>query len=167
MKNKHIKLQFTKQNIIKGALIYSAGDSIAAILLDEFSLFRLLGMILVGATIYAFEIPNYFSWIDKKTANLSGVKKTLAKTGLAIAYFNPIWIFRHLAFIKLFSGNFNDVNFNLLQIAGISFLVNIPISFIANCTIQNKIKLDWRFIASAIFSAIMAIYYALSETIFQ
>ncbi len=167
MKNKRIKLQFTKQNIIKGALIYSAGDSIAALLLDEFSVFRLLGMILVGATIYAFEIPNYFSWIDKKTTNLSGVKKTLAKTGLAIAYFNPIWIFRHLAFIKLFSGNFNDVNFNLLQIAGISFLVNIPISFIANYSIQNKIKLDWRFIASAIFSAIMAIYYALSETIFQ
>ncbi|PQJ82449.1 hypothetical protein [Polaribacter glomeratus] len=167
MKNNHIRLQFTKQNILKGALIYSAGDSIAAILLDEFSLFRLLGMILVGATIYAFEIPNYFSWIDKKTTNLSGVKKTLAKTGLAIAYFNPIWIFRHLAFIKLFSGNFSDVNFNLLQIAGISFLVNIPISFIANYTIQNKIKLDWRFIASAIFSAIMAIYYALSETIFQ
>jgi hypothetical protein len=167
MKNKRIKLQFTKQNILKGALIYSAGDSIAAILLDEFTIFRLLGMILVGATIYAFEIPNYFSWIDKKTTNLSGVKKTLAKTGLAIAYFNPIWIFRHLAFIKLFSGNFIDINFNLLQIAGISFLVNIPISFIANYGIQNKIKLDWRFIASAIFSAIMAIYYALSETIFQ
>jgi hypothetical protein len=167
MKNKRIKLQFTKQNIIKGALIYSAGDSIAAILLDEFTIFRLLGMILVGATIYAFEIPNYFNWIDKKTTNLSGVKKTLAKTGLAIAYFNPIWIFRHLAFIKLFSGNFNDVNFNLLQIAGISFLVNIPVSFIANYGIQNKIKLDWRLIASAIFSAIMAIYYALSETIFQ
>jgi hypothetical protein len=167
MKNKRIKLQFTKQNILKGALIYSAGDSIAAILLDEFTIFRLLGMILVGATIYAFEIPNYFSWIDKKTTNLSDVKKTLAKTGLAIAYFNPIWIFRHLAFIKLFSGNFIDINFNLLQIAGISFLVNIPISFIANYGIQNKIKLDWRFIASAIFSAIMAIYYALSETIFQ
>ena len=167
MKNKRIKLQFTKQNILKGALIYSAGDSIAALLLDEFSIYRLLGMIFVGATIYAFEIPNYFSWIDKKTTNLSGVKKTLAKTGLAIAYFNPIWIFRHLAFIKLFSGNFNDINFNLLQIAGISFLVNIPISFIANYSIQNKIKLDWRFIASAIFSAIMAIYYALSETIFQ
>ncbi|MFT7442254.1 MAG: hypothetical protein ACI9Q3_000619 [Maribacter sp.] len=167
MKNKRIKLQFTKQNILKGALIYSAGDSIAAILLNEFTIFRLLGMILVGATIYAFEIPNYFSWIDKKTTNLSGVKKTLAKTGLAIAYFNPIWIFRHLAFIKLFSGNFIDINFNLLQIAGISFLVNIPISFIANYSIQNKIKLDWRFIASAIFSAIMAIYYALSETIFQ
>ena len=124
-------------------------------------------MILVGATIYAFEIPNYFTWIDKKTKQLSGIKKTLTKTSLAVAYFNPLWIFRHLAFIKLFSGNIYDINSNLLQIALLSFLVNIPISFIANFIIQNSIKLDWRFIASAIFSSIMAIYYALSETIFQ
>ena len=32
---------------------------------------------------------------------------------------------------------------------------------------KNKIHLDWRFIASAIFSALMAIYYALSETFFN
>lgn len=167
MKNKVIKLKYTKQNILKGALIYSAGDAIAAILLDEFSIYRLLGLMLVGATIYAFEIPNYFTWIDKKTEQLSGIKKILSKTSLAIAYFNPLWIFRHLAFIKLFSGNFNNINFNLLEIAFLSFLVNIPISFLANYIIQNNIKLNWRFISSAIFSAIMAIYYALSETIFQ
>ncbi|MCI2230125.1 hypothetical protein MC378_13180 [Polaribacter sp. MSW13] len=167
MKNKTIKLQFTKQNILKGAIIYSAGDSIAAFLLDEFSIYRLLGMMFIGATIYAFEIPNYFTWIDLKTKKLSGIKKILSKTSLAIAYFNPIWIFRHLAFIKLFSGNYTDINFNLFQIAFLSFLVNIPISFAANYMIQNNIKLNWRFLASAIFSAIMAIYYALSETIFQ
>ena len=159
--------KYTKQNIIKGALIYSAGDTIAAILLDEFSIYRLLGMVLVGATIYAFEIPNYFSWIDKKTVEHTGTKRTLAKTGLAIAYFNPLWIFRHLAFIKLFSGNYHQINTDLMHIAVLSFLVNIPISFIANYLIQNKVKLNWRFMASAIFSAIMAIYYALSETIFK
>ncbi len=124
-------------------------------------------MILVGAIIYSWEVPNYFAWIDKKTVSYNGIKKTLAKTGLAIAYFNPIWIFRHLAFIKLFSGNYEQINGNLLLIAFWSFLVNIPISFIANYTIQNNIRLDWRFLASAIFSALMAIYYALSETIFQ
>ena len=74
-------------------------------------------MILVGATIYAFEIPNYFSWIDKKTTQLTGLKKTLSKTSLAIAYFNPLWIFRHLAFIKLFSGNFNDINLNIFYLS--------------------------------------------------
>ncbi len=160
-------MKFTKQNILKGAIIYSSGDTIAALLLDEFSIYRLLGIILIGATIYAFEIPNYFTWIDKKTAQLSGIKKTLFKTSLAILYFNPLWIFRHLAFIKLFSGNYNDINSHLLEIAFLSFLVNIPISIIANYIIQNKMKIDWRFLASAIFSAIMAIYYALSEIIFK
>lgn len=160
-------MKYTKQNIIRGAVIYSAGDTIAALLLTEFSIYRLLGMILIGATIYAFEIPNYFSWIDKKTISYHGIKRTLAKTGLAIAYFNPLWIFRHLLFIKLFSGNFQQIDRNLLLIAFWSFLANIPISFIANYVIQNKVRLDWRFVASAIFSALMAIYYALSETIFQ
>jgi hypothetical protein len=124
-------------------------------------------MVFIGATVYAFEIPNYFKWIDKKTTSFSGVKLTFSKTALAIAYFNPLWIWRHLIFIKLFSGNTDEINLNLLWIACLSFLVNIPISFIANYTIQNKIKLDWRFLASATFSALMAIYYALSETIFK
>jgi hypothetical protein len=160
-------LKYTKSNILKGALIYSAGDATAALLLSEFSIYRIIGMMLVGASIYAFEIPNYFAWIDRKTLSYKGVKKTLAKTALAIAYFNPIWIWRHLLFIKIFSGNLSQVNMNLLLIACLSFFVNIPISLIANYTIQNKIKLGWRFLASAIFSALMAIYYALSETIFN
>ncbi|PKH52185.1 hypothetical protein CXF68_16465 [Tenacibaculum sp. Bg11-29] len=162
-----MKLQYTKQNIFRGAIIYSVGDTIASFLLNEFSIYRFLGMVFVGATIYAFEIPNYFSWIDKKTISFNGIKKTLIKTILAIAYFNPLWIFRHLAFIKLFSGNHDQINTYLLTIAVWSFLANIPISFIANYLIQNKVKLSWRFLASAIFSAITAIYYALSETIFN
>ena len=160
-------LEYTKSNILRGALIYSTGDAIASILLNEFSIYRLLGMMLIGATIYALEIPNYFAWIDRKTTSFIGLKRTLVKTGLAIAYFNPIWIWRHLLFIKLFSWNWEQINVNLFFIASISFLVNIPISFIANYIIQNKIKLSWRFISSAIFSALMAIYYALSETIFN
>ena len=157
---------YTKQNIIKGALIYSAGDTIAALLVGEFMWVRLLAMMFLGATLYAFEIPNYFKWIDKKTKDLNGLKLTGAKTGLAVAYFNPLWIARHLFFIKLFSGNFDAISLTLLHIAFWSFLVNIPISIIANYIIQNKIKLDWRFISSAIFSGLMAIYYALSESLF-
>ncbi|MBC3845279.1 hypothetical protein H8K90_02710 [Winogradskyella echinorum] len=160
-------LHYKKQNILKGALIYSAGDTIAVLLLDEFSLTRLLGMMLVGATFYAFEIPNYFDWIVKKTQFLNGIKATLVKTGLAIAYFNPLWIARHLLFIKLFSGQFEAIGWNLLEIAFWSFLANILISFIANYIIQNRFKLKWRFLGSAIFSALMAIYYALSETLFS
>ncbi|WP_452229737.1 hypothetical protein [Lacinutrix sp. MEBiC02404] len=164
---KPFSLHYKKQNILKGALIYSAGDSIAAFLLDEFSYHRLLGMMLIGATFYAFEIPNYFDWIVKKTQFLKGIKATLTKTVLAILYFNPLWIARHLLFIKLFSGKFEAIGFHLLEIAFWSFLVNIPISFTANYIIQNRFKLKWRFMGSAVFSAIMAIYYALSETLFS
>jgi hypothetical protein len=134
--------------------------------LNEFVWSRLLGIILIGATLYAFEIPNYFKWIDKKTNSLTRLKLTITKTTLAIIYFNPLWIARHLFFIKLFSGNLNAINMHLLEIAAWSFLANIPISIAANYIIQNKIHLNWRFLASAIFSALMAIYYALSETIF-
>ncbi|MDU8885161.1 hypothetical protein RXV94_03240 [Yeosuana sp. MJ-SS3] len=134
--------------------------------MDEFSIYRLLGMVFVGATFYAFEIPNYFDWIVKKTQYLNNLKATLAKTGLAILYFNPLWIARHLFFIKLFSGQFQNIGWNILEIAFWSFLANILISFIANYIIQNFFKLKWRFLASAIFSALMAIYYALSEVLF-
>ncbi|WP_457616912.1 hypothetical protein [Lutibacter sp.] len=123
-------------------------------------------MVLIGATLYAFEIPNYFKWIDQKTKKMQGITLTLSKTLLAIVYFNPLWIARHLFFIKVFSGNFSAINTHLLEIAMWSFLVNIPISFLANFLIQNKVQLKWRFLASAIFSALMAIYYALSEVIF-
>ncbi len=158
---------YNKKNILKGAIIYAVGDTIASLLLHEFQVTRLLGMMLIGATFYAYEIPNYFAWIDKKTKNTIGIKKTIQKTALAILYFNPLWIARHLFFIKLFSQKYDSINFGLLQIAFWSFLVNIPISIIANYIIQNKIKLDWRFMASAIFSGLMAIYYAMSETLFN
>ena len=163
MKNRFL---YTRSNVIRGALIYSAGDTIAALLLNEFSWVRLLGMVLIGATVYAFEIPNYFKWIEKITSRISGYKLSLAKTSLAIAYFNPVWIFRHLIFIKLFTDHLDQIDISLFQIALWSFLVNIPISFMANYVIQNKVHLNWRFLASAIFSALMAIYYAMSETIF-
>ncbi|MCD2257754.1 hypothetical protein [Psychroserpens luteolus] len=124
-------------------------------------------MLLIGATFYAFEIPNYFDWIVKKTHHLKGIKATLTKTGLAILYFNPLWIARHLLFIKLFSGQFEAIGWPLLEIAFWSFAANILISFVANYLIQNRFKLKWRFLASALFSALMAIYYALSETLFS
>ncbi len=158
---------YTKKNILKGAIIYAIGDTIASILLHEFMWQRLLGMLFIGATVYAFEIPNYFAWIDKKTAFQNGIKKIIRKTLLAILYFNPLWIARHLFFIKLCSQKYESLNFGLLEIAFWSFLVNIPISIIANYIIQNKIKLDWRFMASAVFSGIMAIYYAMSESLFS
>ena len=135
-------------------------------MLHEFNWERLFGMVMVGATFYAFEIPNYFNWIDRKTAGQSGQRRWLSRSLWAILYFNPLWIARHLFFIKLFSGQFDAINTGLLRVAFWSFMVNIPISFVANALIQNKIHLKWRFFASAVFSALMAVYYAASLVIF-
>lgn len=161
-----MRLQFKRSDILKGFLVYSIGDSIAAVMLGEFQLTRILGVMLIGSTLYAFEIPNYFNWIESKSKSKVGQNKSLQKTLLALLYFNPLWIFRHLLFLKIFSFEFEFSITSLFMVSFFSFIVNIPISIFGNFIIQNKIKLNNRFLASAIFSALMAIYYALSETIF-
>jgi hypothetical protein len=161
-----VKLQYSLKNILRGALIYVYGDTIASLILHQFLWTRMFGIMLVGATFYAIEIPIYFKWIDLKTKDLAGIKQSLAKTGLAILYFNPVWIARHLLFIKLFSLQFSEITWDILRIASWSFLVNIPISIIANYIIQNRITPNWRFFASAVFSATLAVYYAMSVVIF-
>jgi len=167
---------FTKQDIVKGAIVYTLGDTIATLILGEFNWIRFFGIMFIGATLYAFEVPNYFKWIENKTKQLVGTKRTLTKTFLAIAFFNPLWIARHLFFIKLFTNQLSFINptnpksislGNLWHIALQSFIAGAVISFIANYMIQNKIKLEGRFLASAIFSGLMAIFYAFSETLFK
>ena len=161
-----MKWKYSGINVLRGAVIYTCGDSIAALLLGEFQWSRLLGLGLVGATFYAFEIPNYFNWIEKKVAEGKGLKASLCKTALAMLYFNPVWIARHLFFIELFSGRVEDISWGLMRAALFSFLANIPISLLGNYFIQNVIRLRWRFLASAVFSALMAIYYAVSRVLF-
>jgi len=167
---------FTKQDIVKGAIVYTLGDTIATLILGEFNWIRFFGIMFIGAILYAFEVPNYFKWIEEKTKNLLGTKRTLAKTLLAIAFFNPLWIARHIFFIKLFMGQMAFMNPNnpnaltmgsLWHIALQSFIAGALVSFIANYIIQNKIKLEGRFLASAIFSGLMAIFYAFSESLFK
>jgi len=165
-KQNHLKLLFTRKDILRGALIYVSGDTMASLILHEFMWSRFFGIMLIGATVYAFEIPNYFRWIDSRVLQLKGFRLSLAKTGLAILYFNPLWIARHLFFIQLFSGQINTITWDILRIAFWSFLVNIPLSIIANYLIQNKITLKYRFMSSAVFSALMAVWYALSKALF-
>lgn len=147
--------------------MYGIGDSIATLIVNNFSWTRLLGVIVIGATIYALEIPNYFNWIETKINNKTPKKRAFQKTILALIYFNPFWIFRHLVLLKWFSNDFDFSYPGLLLISIYSFLINIPISIFGNFIIQNKISLKNRFLASGIFSALMAIYYALSETLFS
>ncbi len=114
----------------------------------------------VGGLIYSLEIPAWFSYINGR---YRGMQRTL----MAMLYFNPLWIARHLLFIFFFSGQISMVHWSILTIALKSFAVNLPVAFAANYIIQNKLPLNWRFFSSAVFSSLMAIYYALSRVIFK
>jgi hypothetical protein len=156
-------LQYKISDIAKGGLIYAGGDTVAALIAQEFDWVRMLGMLAIGATVYAFEIPNYFRWIDRKVAATGNWRSSLYRTLLAMLYFNPLWIARHVCFIKLLTGAFAQIGWNLLTVGTISFAVNIPVSLTANYLIQNRIGFNYRFLASAVFSGLMAIYYSLSD----
>lgn len=145
-----------------GGLIYMTGDTIAALISGDASLTRSIGMFAIGSTLYAYEIRNYFRWIEKKANDVSGMKKTMVKTVMALTYFNPLWIARHLCFIYLLSGEWALISVGLLKTATLSFIFNIPVSVSANYLIQNRIPLKYRFWASAVFSGLMAIYYSMS-----
>jgi hypothetical protein len=161
-----LKLIFSKENIIRGALIYAAGDSAAALIMDDFSLMRLAGILFLGGIVYAFEIPNYLFWINKHFHNEKKFTKITAAF-LFTLYFNPLWIARHLFILNLFQGNFESLNFQLISIGTGSFIASIFWVLPANYIITNVIKYRYRFTISAIFSGLMAVYYALSETLFS
>jgi len=161
-----VRLRYRCSDVLRGILIYSSGDTAASLILSQFSVTRLLGMMAVGGCIYALEIPAYFRWIHRKCGGMEGFKGSMARTGLALLYFNPLWIARHLLFIQLFSQNTSAIGFGLLRTGLLSFSANIPVAVTANYIIQNKIPLKWRFFSSAVFSSMMAVYYALSSSIF-
>jgi hypothetical protein len=122
-------------------------------------------MMLLGGSLYAIEIPCYFAWIERrfeKQGFVNGLKRAIT----AQAFFNPLWIARHLAFIQCFSGQFAALQWNLIGIGVDSFIHVAPLALFVNYAIQNFVPYHWRFLASAVFSAVMAIYYALSEVWF-
>lgn len=122
-------------------------------------------MLCVGGTLYAIEIPAYFGWIHRHF-NRTGRWNALQRALCAQAFFNPLWIARHIALIEFFSGRGSSINWGLLAIALDSFLYSLPLALMINYGIQNVIPLNWRFLASALFSSAMAIYYAMSEVLF-
>jgi len=157
---------YSAANALRGLLIYGCGDSAAALILGEFGLWRMLGMALVGATLYALEVPNWFHWIDRNARKGGGWATSVRRTVWALAYFNPLWIARHLLFIALCRGAWSSIGWELLKLGAWSFLVNIPIALVANWLIQNQVPFRWRFTARALFSAAMAVYYALAQVLF-
>ncbi len=162
-----MNIRLEKHDIWIGAVLYAIGDTIAALILGAFSLERLAGMFVLGGTLYALEIPNYFRWIEAKVPDaVPPVKRAFRRTVLALLYFNPLWIARHLLFIRIFSGRWDTVSWALLGIGWESFIWNIPISIVGNYIVQVKVPMRRRFLASSIFSGIMAVYFALSEVFF-
>lgn len=157
---------YTAANALRGLLIYAGGDTLAALILGEFSLIRLLAVAVTGATLYALEAPNWFHLIDRIAPPRPGWRTGLARTALALAYFNPLWIARHLAILALAGGGLGALDAGLFVTAGWAFAVNIPLALGANFLIQNAMPASWRFTASALFSALMAVYYAMSTAWF-
>ena len=158
----HWSAIYQRRNVLAGFFIYGTGDVIAALLAGDASLGRAFGMAICGAFIYAAEIPTYFAWIAKKTANTNQARAILLRPLLALLYFNPLWIARHLAIISLVSGTIEALSVAIFYQAAKSFIIAIPVTFVANLFIQSAIPLRYRFIASALFSCAMAIYYPLT-----
>ena len=161
--------EYKLSNIVSGGLIYSAGDTIAVLITNGFDFgdlnyVRVLGVFMIGATLYALEIPNFFNWIDKKVPQNGSKKNDMLRAVWATLFFNPLWIARHILLIQLVSGNYSTIAWSILMTGLISFVVNIPVAFVANYWIQNKVSVKNRFVVSSVFSGIMAIYYSLSET---
>lgn len=153
------------RNAVRGGLIYAGGDSVAALISGEFQILRAMGTLFIGATLYATEIPAYFRWIDRRFSK-AGRWNRLKRALLAQAFFNPLWIARHLLFIRLCSKRWTEIDWHLLAIGWDSFLHIVPIGLLMNYVIQNLVPLNWRFLASACYSALMAVYFALSEVLF-
>ena len=148
-----------------GGVVYAAGDTFATFLTDEFLYQRLVGMLLLGGTLYAWEIPTYFHYLDRRIQGkslLSSLKRMLFSS----LFFNPLWIARHLIFIECFAGKWQSIDLDILLIATHSFVYALPVALLVNYMIQNKTPLDWRYVASSTFSAFMAVYFALSEVLF-
>ena len=153
------------KDAVTGGGIYALGDTLAALITGEFQLYRLLGMLILGSTLYAIEIPAYFRWLDRRHHH-AGLGNAIKRMCMAAAFFNPLWIARHLLFIELFAGYWESISWGLLMIATYSFMYCLVVALPVNYLIQNCIPLTKRFFASSVFSALMAIYFSLSGVLF-
>ena len=172
-------------DVIVGWTVYPAGDLVAQLITGHVEPLRIVVMALAGGLIYRYEVPWWFRKLDQhELSEARGIRRFfvrdaendrhlnwLGRTVGAILYFNPLWIARHMLFIRLGSDpsslqHFGSALTEALVLGTKSFFVNLPISFIGNYLIQVRIPLRWRFLASSIFSAILAAAYALAYRYF-
>ncbi len=163
-----VGLRLERKDVVTGALAYGLGDTVAALVTGDASWLRCVVLASVGATLYAVEIPWFFRWIVGRTKNTQPpVWRATARTLLALMFFNPLWVARHLALIALAQGTWSSLSWDIFRVSSLSFLVNIPISLVGNYIIQVRIPLRGRFLGSAVFSGLLAVYYALSGVWFH
>ncbi len=122
----------------------------------------MLGIMAIGGGWYSLEIPTWFRWIDRVSASRPLRRAVWLRMLLAAAWFNPLWIARHLLFLNLVSCEFDAIGLGLLGVGLRSFLINLPFSLLANYLIQNVLPSRHRFLASSSYSALTAIWYAVS-----
>lgn len=174
-----------------GWFMYPAGDLLGQLLMGQFSFSRMIVLTLVGGVIYKWEIPRWFSHIEKQNFKAQTIDKYkvlkpftqtlengqikfnwIGKTLCASLYFNPIWIFRHLLFIllaitPLTALVFPDFLTSTLIIATISFFTNLPITVVGNYLIQEHLSLKYRFMGSALLTTVLNIKYAIEFVYFS
>ena len=111
-----MKLPYRRRDVLQGIVVYTAGDTAAALVLGEASWMRALVVALVGGFVYALEVPAYFRWIDRRVSGKRGLRLGMTRTALALAYFNPLWIARHLFFLRAAVADWDAITFDLLRI---------------------------------------------------
>lgn len=171
-------------------VLYPAGDLVAQLIVGELNGYRLLILSLVGGTIYQFEVPLWFRWLDQRTVSERQIAKVPVLTWLtqsdsewhhrlnwfgrtlgAMLYFSPVWIVRHMLFLKLATVPWNEIIWvatiqTLWKASCMSFIVNMPFSLLGNYIIQARLPLKYRFLGSIIMTGLFSIAYALAYKFF-
>ena len=153
------------QDVVTGGILFTAGDSIGSLIAGDFLYQRMLGMLVIGGSLYAWEIPSYFQHLQRRF-NQQGYLNALKRALAAGLFFNPLWVARHMLFIKIFAGQWQTISVDILVLATQTFIYCFPFSLLVNYLIQHVFSLRWRFLVSSIYSALTVIYFALSEQIF-
>jgi len=151
---------------LRTGLVFGGGDLIASLITGNLVPWRWLGMTLTGSLLYAPEIRWYFNWLERRLPPPLSLGRRWLKALLAWFWFNPLWIARHALLMRLFSGRWSEIDWGLLGFGLSAFVWSMPVVLCANYLIQNRLSLGGRVLGSAVFSALMAIYYGLSEVWF-
>ena len=179
-----------------GWVLYPLGDLIGQIIMDDVNPIRYITVMIAGGIIYRFEIPRWFHFLDSFRLSVdtelrypilkrlvhedeTGLRfNWLGKTLGAALYFNPLWIARHLFFIKVATlitpgmNWYSDVDFiavliTALKSGTISFFTNLPIALIGNYLIQERMNLRYRFVGSAVLTTVLNAKYAIEFVLFS